>query len=149
MPFRSPSLFLVAFSLFAGCQFSRPGPLSGTVNVAPALLGKAMSPNAVVFVVARNKGGVPVAVRRIVNPNFPCHFTIGPGDLILPGAWSKDLTLTARLATRLGPDDLPASDVRETIAVAARAGVDAHLYLDTPAPSAWTTARLPTPNRLQ
>src|SRR3954463_1701070 len=112
------TLFL-ALALAAGCQYAGKGPITGTVNVAPALLGRAQNPNTVLFIVARNAGGVPVAVREIVNPAFPCKFSIGPADLILPGGWGSELTLPARLATRLGADGLPASDIEESRLVAA------------------------------
>jgi len=138
--------FLLFTALASGCQWSRQAPISGVVNVSPALLGKAQGPSAVLFIVARNPGGVPVAVREIVNPTFPCKFSIGPEDLILPDAWTSGLKVTARLATRLGPDGLPASDIEETRAIAAKTGGETvRLYLDTPVKPSWSTAKLPTP----
>jgi hypothetical protein len=58
--------------------------LSGTVTIASALQRKAPRDNAVMFIIARNRGGVPVAMQRIVNPQFPVKFTLGREDLILP-----------------------------------------------------------------
>jgi hypothetical protein len=140
------ALLLLFTALASGCQWSRQAPITGVVNVSPDLLGKAQSPNAVLFVVARNLGGVPVAVREIVNPAFPYKFSIGPEDLILPGAWTSGLTVTARLATRLGPDGLPASDIEETRAIEAKTGGETvRLYLDTAIKPAWSTAKLVTP----
>jgi hypothetical protein len=45
----------------------------------------------VLFVVAKNKGGVPIAVKRIVNPQFPVEFEIGPDDLVVPGSHPADV----------------------------------------------------------
>ncbi|MDD5627962.1 MAG: hypothetical protein PHU21_02780 [Elusimicrobia bacterium] len=58
--------------------------LSGSVTIASALQRKAPRDNAVMFIIARNRGGVPVAVQRIVNPQFPVKFTFRSEDLIMP-----------------------------------------------------------------
>lgn len=58
--------------------------LSGTVDVAPRLRERLPKENVMLFVVAENAGGVPVAVHRIVNPEFPAAFEMGPGDLLVP-----------------------------------------------------------------
>lgn len=42
------------------------------------------------FIVAKNLGGVPVAVHRIVNPAFPVNYTMGPADLVVPGTHPRD-----------------------------------------------------------
>jgi hypothetical protein len=39
----------------------------------------------VLFIIAKNPGGVPVAVRRIVNPTFPVSYQLTSEDLIVPG----------------------------------------------------------------
>ena len=58
--------------------------LSGTVTIASAMQRKAPRDNAVMFIIARNRGGVPVALQRIVNPQFPVKFTFRKEDLIMP-----------------------------------------------------------------
>ena len=58
--------------------------LSGTVTIASALQRRAPRDNAVMFIIARNRGGVPVAVQRIVNPQFPVKFNFKQEDLIMP-----------------------------------------------------------------
>jgi len=58
--------------------------LSGTVTIASALQRKAPRDNAVMFIIARNRGGVPVAMQRIVNPQFPVKFILRSEDLIMP-----------------------------------------------------------------
>jgi hypothetical protein len=40
--------------------------------------------NLMLFIVAENEGGVPVAVHRIVNPEFPAPFAMEPADLLVP-----------------------------------------------------------------
>lgn len=77
---------LSAAALLAGCEILTPNfKLTGEVDVAPALAARAPKTNAVLFVVARNDGGVPLAVHRIVNPDFPAVFDMGPQDLLVPG----------------------------------------------------------------
>lgn len=72
--------------------------LAGTVEIAPVLEARAPKTNSVLFVIAQNAGGVPVAVHRIVNPQFPAPFSMGPQDLLVPGIRRQELlTLTARL----------------------------------------------------
>jgi hypothetical protein len=64
--------------------------LAGTVDVAPRLRDRAPKTNAMLFVVAENEGGVPVAVRRIVNPEFPADFTMGTEDLLVPAVRRRE-----------------------------------------------------------
>lgn len=82
---RAAPALLAALSL-AGCEILTPNfKLSGEVGIAPALASRAARQNSVLFVVARNDGGVPLAVHRIVNPEFPARFDMGPQDLLVPG----------------------------------------------------------------
>ena len=75
----------LAAAALGGCNLlTRDFRLSGTVDIAPRLQGRAPRTNAMLFVVAENEGGVPVAVHRIVNPEFPAAFEMGPDDLIVP-----------------------------------------------------------------
>lgn len=139
---------LLAGLSVAGCQWGERAAISGSVNLDPALLGKAQNPGAVLFIVARNPGDIPVAVKEIVTPDFPCRFTIGKEDLILPDAWNGDLKVTAHLATRMGPDGLPVPEAGETLAVAAPndgGPTDLRLYIPAPKARSWATARVPTP----
>ncbi|HXS99355.1 MAG TPA: hypothetical protein VN915_01635 [Elusimicrobiota bacterium] len=81
-----PGLALaLAAAALGGCNFlTGDFSLSGTVDIAPRLRERAPRVNAMLFVVAENEGGVPVAVRRIVNPEFPAPFEMSPDDLIVP-----------------------------------------------------------------
>ncbi len=59
--------------------------LSGTVEIDPGLEARVPKTNSVLFIIAQSAGGVPVAVHRIVNPEFPAAFSMGPHDLLVPG----------------------------------------------------------------
>lgn len=72
--------------------------LSGVVEISPALEARAPKTNSVLFVIAQNGGGVPLAVHRIVNPEFPAVFKMSPSDLLVPGIRRNEpLTIVARL----------------------------------------------------
>lgn len=72
--------------------------LAGTIEISPALETRVPKTNSVLFIIAQNAGGVPVAVHRIVNPEFPAPFSMGPQDLLVPGIRRHEfLTLTVRL----------------------------------------------------
>lgn len=72
--------------------------LAGVVEISPALEARAPKTNSVLFVIAQNAGGVPVAVHRIVNPEFPASFEMSPQDLLVPGIRRHEtLTIVARL----------------------------------------------------
>lgn len=93
-------LFL-ALALFAGgCEWlTGDFRLSGVVEIAPELEARAPKTNSTLFVIAQNAGGVPVAVHRIVNPEFPASFTMGPKDLLVPGIRRREaLTMIAQLS---------------------------------------------------
>lgn len=76
------SLVLLA-TLGAGCRRGE-FHLSGSVTIGAGLQHKIPAENSVLFVIVKNRGGVPVAVRRIVNPQFPAVFEVGPRDLLVP-----------------------------------------------------------------
>lgn len=73
----------LAIFLLAGCS-QREFFLSGTITIASALQKHLPINNSVMFIVAKNDGDVPIAVHRIVNPQFPVRFNIEPEDLIVP-----------------------------------------------------------------
>jgi len=89
--------FLAA--LAGGCEWlTGDFQLSGVVEISPLLEARAPKTNSVLFVIAQNAGGVPVAVHRIVNPEFPASFTMAPQDLLVPGIRRNELlTIVARL----------------------------------------------------
>lgn len=85
----------------SGCGiFAKAFQVSGTVTVAAHLQAKIPRTNAVLFIIIKNGGQVPVAVRRIVNPEFPLDFSLREEDLIVPGASpAGPLTIEAQLNT--------------------------------------------------
>lgn len=69
----------------AGCNLlTGDFSLSGSVDLAPHLKERAPKENVMLFVIAENAGGVPVAVHRIVNPEFPAEFKMVTSDLLVP-----------------------------------------------------------------
>jgi hypothetical protein len=96
---------IVALALAAGAAAacgSMTGDfrLSGTVDLSPSVADRAPRGDAMLFVVAENAGGVPVAVKRIVNPEFPARYRMLPQDLIVPAVPSREpLTVHAELNT--------------------------------------------------
>ncbi len=86
---------------FSGCElFSVDFRLTGSVDISPRLRDRAPKTNVMLFIVAKNAGGVPVAVHRIVNPEFPAVFQLGPGDLLIPSLRRREsLTVHAEMNT--------------------------------------------------
>jgi hypothetical protein len=99
---RRALLLVLAAAALSGCDLlTGDFRLSGTVDVAPRLRDRVPKQNAMLFVVAQNAGGVPVAVLRIVNPDFPAAFEMGSADLLLPAVRHREpLTVRAMLNTR-------------------------------------------------
>jgi hypothetical protein len=95
-------VLLLAAAALSGCDLlSGDFRLSGTVDVAPRLRDRAPKQSAMLFVVAQNAGGVPVAAVRIVNPDFPAAFEMGTADLLVPAVRRREpLTVRAMLNTR-------------------------------------------------
>jgi hypothetical protein len=92
----------VAAAALSGCDIlTSDFRLSGSVEVAPSLRGRVAKEGEMLFVVAENEGGVPVAVHRIVNPEFPSDFKMGPEDLLVPAVRGREpLQVHAELNVR-------------------------------------------------
>ncbi len=73
--------------------------VSGTVSVAPELVQGLPGANSMLFVVARNEGGVPVAVKKIISPIFPARFEMTSSNLIMPDLLTRRIYLDALLNT--------------------------------------------------
>jgi len=71
--------------------------LSGTVSISPRLSRYAAQPNEVCYVILKNAGGMPVAVKRYVNPDFPLHFSVKPSDFIMADAWKDTLSVEVQI----------------------------------------------------
>ena len=87
---RALVLALAAAALAACDLLTGNFRLAGTVDVAPRLRDRAPKTNAMLFVIAENEGGVPVAVHRIVNPEFPAAFSMGSEDLLVPALRGRE-----------------------------------------------------------
>ena len=96
---KKAALLALAAALAGGCEWlTGEFRLSGVVEISPLLEARAPKTNSVLFVIAQNAGGVPVAVHRIVNPQFPAAFKMSPRDLLVPGIRRNELlTVVARL----------------------------------------------------
>lgn len=88
-----------------------PKTITGTITVAPALRS-AVSPTAVLYVIARQGDGPPLAVKRIANPSFPLSFALSEEDrMVGRRPFEGEATLVARLkrdgtAGPAGPGDI-------------------------------------------
>ena len=97
------TLFLLFFLGFLGlaAYFIYPSALRaiflvrGTAEITSELAERAAKPNTMLFLVAKNEGGVPVAVKKIINPIFPLNFQMTPSDLIMPDILTKKIYLEA------------------------------------------------------
>ena len=93
-PRSRPLLAAAALLLAAGCLPQARFSLSGSITAPPHIQKKAELPNTVLFIVATNAAGVPVAVKRIINPTFPLRYQFHADDLVLPGkVWQGPLTV--------------------------------------------------------
>ncbi len=74
--------------------------IEGTVRLEPVRTVEAGG-RSTLYIVARaagSGGGPPLAVKRIVAPTFPVSFSLGAGDVMMPGmAFEGPLNLSARL----------------------------------------------------
>ena len=68
--------------------------VSGTVSITEKYKKK---PNAMLFIVLKNKVNIPIAVKKIINPSFPLDFNLYTNDLIMPDLLSKKLYIEAYL----------------------------------------------------
>lgn len=94
---RAAVLLLPALLALAAC--ARDFRVTGTITLSAALQSKAPKDNAVLFVIAKNRGGVPLAVRRIVNPHFPVSFELDGRDLLVPSIKGQQLILEVQMNT--------------------------------------------------
>ncbi len=89
--------------------------VTGTVEVSADIVPALPGPNSMLFVVARNEGGVPVAVKKIINPVFPVKFELTPGSLIMPDLLTRKIYLDALLNTHGQLGVIKRGDLKGTI----------------------------------
>ena len=68
--------------------------ISGTVSLSPAAIPPLPS-NTMLLLVAKNKTGVPVAIKKIINPIFPTKFEITSSNLIMPDILTRHIFIEA------------------------------------------------------
>jgi len=71
--------------------------LKGTVRLTPDLAERAARPNIMLFLVAMNESGVPVAVKKIIDPVFPLDFQMSAPDIIMPDILTRKVFLEAHI----------------------------------------------------
>lgn len=114
--------------VFPGREFR----MSGTVTLGSHLISRAPKDRSVLFIIVKNKGGVPVALKRIVNPHFPVNFSFESPDLLLPELrQSSGFLVVAEMNThgdvgRPQPGDL-AGEHPDTVSISQR---DIHIVID-------------------
>lgn len=59
--------------------------ISGEITVSTPLTERVPRQNSVLFIIAKTAGGMPVAVRRIINPQFPVSYELTKDDVLVPG----------------------------------------------------------------
>ncbi|MBI4677347.1 MAG: hypothetical protein HY748_07165 [Elusimicrobia bacterium] len=90
------ALVAVAYLIWSFREFR----VSGTITIASHLHRRVPQGQVVLFVIAKNKGGVPIAMQRIVNPQFPVSFHLRNADLIVPDSRVRDaMILQAQMNT--------------------------------------------------
>lgn len=103
----------ITLILAAGLAFWRFGytaslrylfKISGTIQLRGGDSRQTLPANSMLFVIAKNESGVPVAVEKIINPSFPLQFEITPANLIMPDLLTRRVYLEAFVNThgRLG-----------------------------------------------
>jgi tetratricopeptide (TPR) repeat protein len=102
--------------------------ISGTIRLI-AEPSPPLPEGAALFIIARTGSGPPLAVKRMVNPQFPVHYTLGTEEVMLPGqALTGMVNMSARVQTSgtvgpLQPGDLVGHYAENPVAVGTT-GVD-------------------------
>ena len=96
-------LLIVSACALVLWRFAYPASLryffkvAGTVTISKALNESYLPANSMLFVVAKNDSGVPVAVKKIINPVFPLKFEITAANLIMPDLLTRQVYIEAYL----------------------------------------------------
>jgi hypothetical protein len=81
-----------------GPAATESGPsIAGTISLAPELAGK-VHPAGVIYVIARNGPGPPLAVARLQVESLPVRYRLSADNVMMPGAaFEGSMTVSARL----------------------------------------------------
>ncbi|NLO90395.1 MAG: hypothetical protein GX410_00190 [Elusimicrobia bacterium] len=71
--------------------------ISGRISVSPRLAKNAAKPNTECFIIVKNMVDIPVAVKHVVNPEFPMEFSLKKEDLLLPNGYKDELKLEVQV----------------------------------------------------
>jgi hypothetical protein len=85
--------------------------ISGEINVSRRLARNTRAPNTMCYLIVKNQGDVPVAIKRYVNPVFPLHYEITAKDLMLADAWKEPLKVEVRINNHGQVGELQAGDM--------------------------------------
>ncbi|MFA5161498.1 MAG: hypothetical protein WC421_04555 [Elusimicrobiales bacterium] len=85
--------------------------ISGEVNVSRRLAKLTRAPNTMCYLILKNQGDVPVAIKQFVNPVFPLKFRLTAGDLLLADSWRDPLNLEVRINDHGYIGELQAGDI--------------------------------------
>ena len=81
---------LVACLFSLGCQKEEPSQPGNESSIAGIItvdgdLREHVSPDAILFIIARKEVGPPLAVQRIARPQFPLAYALSQQDAMIPG----------------------------------------------------------------
>lgn len=111
--------------------------ISGTINLEPRLARYATRPNTICFVIVKNSGDVPVAIKRYVNPSFPLRFALNSEDLVFSEPGHDKMTIEAQINThgkvgQLMPGDMFGNASAPVAAFAGNIKINVSKRLDLP-----------------
>ncbi len=84
--------------------------LRGRVEVVPEMLKQAQAINNTCSIIVKNEADVPVAIKRVINPQFPMEFTITKADLLV-GELIGDVKLEVQINDHGNLGVLKAGDI--------------------------------------
>lgn len=127
---------LVAFAILLGVFLATRGSkggetVSGTITLGPELQGKVDSGD-VLFLIARQGEGPPLAVNRIASPTFPLHYSLSQENVMMPSlAFRGEVYVTARISksgtAQLQKGDMGGACAKNPVSVGAQ---DADIVID-------------------
>ena len=102
--------FTIFCSSALSCQkFRQNLSISGSITLTGESANKIEQSEESLFILLKDSGGVPIAVKRIVNPQFPIFYSLGPDDLLIPSLRPRfPLMVEAELNLKgkIGPPEL-------------------------------------------